>query len=138
MTMKYLQIEPGEKLPDITELRPFRSIIVIDDETTLDWQSVVSDWLVKSGCLYMMAWGKDCSSWDDSVDLSNLKEFNYGDIPEEKFVMTTWHTKEPLKEVFWLSKNKAFHPTVKLQNTVILHISKMNQENKLLSEYANA
>jgi len=136
--MKYLQLEPGASLPDISALKPFRSVVIVDDEPNPEWQAQVSDWLVASGCLYMMAWGKGCSSWDDSVDSANLKEFDWGDIPEEKFVMTTWHEKEPLNDVFWFSKNNAFHPTVELQNTVILHISQNNREQELLAAYASA
>jgi hypothetical protein len=86
----------------------------------------------------MMAWGKECSTWDNSVDYANIAEFNYGDIPEENFVMTTWHEDEPLKEVFWFAKHNAFHPVVELPNILILHISSYNKENELLLEYANA
>lgn len=86
----------------------------------------------------MMAWGKGCSSWDDSVDYANMKELGYNDIPEEQFIMTTWHEDEPLREVFWFSKNNAFHPCVKLLNRVILHVSQEDGETELLAEYAKA
>ena len=88
--------------------------------------------------MYMMAWGQNCSSWDDSVDYANLNEFNYADIPEDKFVMTTWHEKDPLNEVFWFSKNNAFHPTVELKHTVLLHVAQREREKELLAEYAGA
>lgn len=101
MTINYLQLQPGAEPPDISALKPFRTVVVIE-ESSSEWQSLVSAWLVKSGCLYMMAWGKDCSGWDDSDDFANLEEFDSGDGPEDKFVMTTWHENEPLKEVFWL------------------------------------
>jgi hypothetical protein len=52
--------------------------------------------------------------------------------------MTTWHEKESLNDVFWFSKNNAFHPTVELQHTVILHISRNNREQELLAAYASA
>jgi hypothetical protein len=138
MVTNYLQLHPGEKLPDISDLRPFRSVVVIDEEATPEWQSLVSSWLVKSGCLYMMAWGKECSTWDDSVDLANLEACNYGDIPEDEFVMTTWHTNEPLREVFWFAKRGAVHPTMDLPNMLILHISDTSKENELISDYASA
>jgi hypothetical protein len=136
--MKYCQLKPGSQLPDISALSPFRSVVIIEESVTSEWQSLVSHWLVKSGCLFMIAWGKDCSTWDDSVDIANIEEFGFGDIPEDKLVMTTWHDKEPLKEVFWFSKNNAYHPTVELPNTLILHISNTNKENELLSEYDGA
>ena len=138
MVMKYLQLEPESNLPDISSMKPFRTVVIVDDKPTSEWQAKVSEWLVRSGCLYMMAWGKDCSSWDDSVDSANLEEFNFGDIPEDKFVMTTWHEKDSLSETFWFSQHNAFHPAVKLQNTVILHISRNNREKELLAGYAGA
>ena len=138
MVTNYLQLHSGAELPDISELRPFRSVVVVDDETTTEWQSQVSSWLVKSGCLYMMAWGKECSTWDDSVDLANLEAFNYGDIPEDEFVMTTWHAKEQLRDVFGFAKRSAVHPTMDLPNILILHISDKTKENELLSNYVSA
>ncbi len=138
MVMEYLQIQPESRLPYIGKLNPFRAVIIIDESVSSEWQKQVSTWIVRSGCLYMMAWGNECSSWDDSVDLANLEEFNYKDIPETKFVMTTWHENETLKEVFWFSKNTAFHPEVELPNTLILHIAKSSREQELLAEYNNA
>ncbi len=70
----------------------------------------------------MMAWGEDCASWDDSVDLANLEGFDFGEIPDDEFVMTTWHENEPLRQVFWFAKEVANHPAVKLDNFLILHI----------------
>ena len=70
----------------------------------------------------MMAWGKDCESWDDSVDWVNIEAFDFGEIPDNEFVMTSWHEDEPLEEVFQFAKEMAHHPTVKLDNIVILHI----------------
>ena len=138
MIARYLQLKAESELPDISALSPFRAVIVIDEIVTSEWQTRVSNWLVKSGCLYMMAWGIDSSTWDNSVDIANLQEFDYEDIPEDKFVMTTWHEEESLREVFWFSKNNAFHPTVHLSNTLILHVSSKNKEKDFLSKYADA
>lgn len=138
MVTKYLQLKPGSELPQISALKPFRAVVIIEEESTLEWQNLVSTWLVKSGCLYMMAWGLGCSTWDDSVDFANLAAFNYGDIPDDESVMTTWHEDEPLSEVFGFAKNSAFHPTVELCNTLILQISSESKEKELLSEYVGA
>ena len=135
MVMRYLQLQPESSLPDISALSPFRSVVVVEETVTPEWQATVSEWLVKSGCLYMMAWGKECSSWDDSVDNANLAEFNYEEIPKDKFVMTTWHDNEPLKEVFFFSKYNGFHPNVELENTLLLHISNTNKEKDYINEY---
>jgi hypothetical protein len=86
----------------------------------------------------MMAWGEDCSSWDDSVDIANLKRFGYEDISENQFVMTTWHEDEPLEEVFWFSKNSSNHPTKLLKSDLLLHIAAEPRELQLLRAYADA
>ena len=101
---------------------------MIEESVTPEWQAQVSNWLVQSGCLFMMAWGKECSTWDNSVDFANLETFNFENIPDDKFVYTTWHEDEPLKEVFWFSKHSADHPEIEISSTLVLHIS--NQDKK--------
>lgn len=133
--MKYLLLIPDTEPPDIQELKPFRAVVIIEEAVTSEWQGKISDWLVASGCLYMMAWGIDCSSWDDSVDYSNLEEWNYGDIPDDKFVRTTWHENEPLDEVFWFSKHAAIHSHVTIENTILAHISSSSKEAEFLDKY---
>jgi hypothetical protein len=86
----------------------------------------------------MMAWGLDCGSWDDSVDWANLSRFDYGDIPEEAFVMTTWHDDEPLSETFWFAGHCAEHPTSDLGHTVVLHVSPMERRADLLRAFWSA
>ncbi len=58
-TMKYLLLKPNTEPPDISEFKPFRSVVIVEEVVTTRWQIIISDWLVSSGCLYMMAWGKD-------------------------------------------------------------------------------
>ena len=91
--------------------------------------------MVESGCLYMMAWGQECSTWDDSVDWANIDKHDKGEIPEDEFVVTTWHDDEPLEDVFWFSKSVAEHPSVDLARTIILHISTASRKDELLSLY---
>ncbi|MES2353114.1 MAG: hypothetical protein V4568_01730 [Pseudomonadota bacterium] len=135
----YLHLAPmGAVLPDISTLAPFRAVIVAEAEVSPDWQASVSVWLVQSGCLYTMAWGTNCSSWDDSVDMANIEEFNFKEIPENKFVMTTWHEDETMAEVFWFCKNNAFHPNVELTQTLVLHISANEREQEIVKFYAKA
>ncbi len=86
----------------------------------------------------MMAWGNNCSSWDDSVDFSNYLQFKGKEIPDESFVITTWHEDESLSEVLWFSKHSAFHESCDLENTVVLHISQESKRDQITLEYANA
>jgi hypothetical protein len=138
MSIQYLQLPPESTPPDISSLKPFRAVLIIDTGCSTTWQTLVSEWLVRSGCLYAMTWGIDCSSWHDSVDLANVDKFDYNDIPEEEFIMTTWHAKEPLSEIFWFSKNLAYHSLIELPHTLLLHISSENQEGEILRAYAAA
>jgi hypothetical protein len=136
--MKYLQLKPDIGPPDVSGLKPFRAIVVIEEKVTIDWQHEVSKWLVSSGCLYMMAWGVGSSSWDDSVDNANLEEWDFGEIPENSFVMTTWHEDESLEEVFRFAKHNAAHPSVEITNTLLVHVSKSSKEDGLLDQYNRA
>jgi hypothetical protein len=137
MTVEYLQVLNGTSLPDINRLKPYKSVVVIESPVSPEWQATASKWLVESGCLYMMAWGNECTTWDDSVDLACLEKFNFGDIADKDFVRTTWHNSEPLEEVFWFAKNSAFH-SEELDNTLILHISTTGKSDEFLRMYASA
>jgi len=134
----YLRLNPEAMPPEIGIPIPCRVVVIIEAEVSPEWQSLVSDWIVRSGCLYMIAWGPNCSSWDDSVDWANIDAFKYGGIPEDSAIMTTWHADEPLAEVLWYSKNLAFHPAVTLEHTILLHISAQDRAQELLEAYANA
>ncbi len=134
----YVRIAEGESLPDISSHAPFRVVVVIDGPYSIEWQGKVSDWLVASGCLYMMAWGEGCSSWDDSVDYANMEAFDYGDIPEDRFVMTTWHEREPLIGVFWFSRFCAHDPFDLIEYSLIVHIGETDREAEFLALYEQA
>lgn len=67
--MEYLQLQANSEPPDISKHSPFRAVLILEKSVSNEWQQQVSQWLVSSGCLYMMAWGINCSSWDDSVDI---------------------------------------------------------------------
>jgi len=136
--LEYLRITNEVTLPDINRLKPFKSVVVVESNVSPDRQAEISKWLVGSGCLYMMAWGRECSSWDDSVDLANLEDFSYGEIPDDAFVMTTWHESEPLEEVFWFAKNSAFHPSIELDNTLILHLGENDKSKEFKEQFKNA
>ena len=135
--IEYINLKPESKMPEIGTNNPFKAIVIADEEVSPSWQAEVSSWLVQSGCLYMMAWGKGCSSWDDSVDMANIEAFNYEDVPPNRAIITTWHENETLNEVFVFSKRMAVHPTVLLEKVLIVHISKNENGQKLLKDYEN-
>lgn len=136
--LHYVQLQDGAPLPDIRHLKPFKVIVVVEELPSSPWQTKVSNWLVQSGCLFMMAWGLDCVSWDDSVDYASLETNQWGEVPEDKNVWTTWHEEETLEEVFWFAKHSAYHDKVELENTLILHISNQEKQEYLMRSYKEA
>lgn len=134
----YFHVCPGGRLPELGHLAPFRSVVIIEEMVTSEWRAEASEWLVRSGCHYMMAWGQDCSLWDDSVDCANMDMFAPQDIPEDRFVVTTWHDHLPLGEAFYFCKQLAIHPVVELPQVILLHIACKENEAQLIEAYANA
>jgi len=138
MSLEYLHLIPNGPLPDINCWRPFRAGVIIEAEVNPKWQETVSEWLVRSGCLYMVAWGVGCSSWDDSVDMASIEMHHFADPPESEFVMTTWHANEPLSEAFFFLKNLAIHPVTDTPITVLVHISAHAKGAAMLAVYEGA
>lgn len=131
--LDYILLKSGEALPTIDASQPFMAVVCIEmDDVSVAWRSEVSAWLVDNGCRYAIAWGPSCSLWDDAIDEANLAAFDYAEIPEDNFVMTTWHEDEELSDVFWFAKNAARHPSIELNRRVLIHISEMNRETELL------
>ena len=133
----YLCLNPESELPKLS-LGSFRALVMIESEVSALWQNTVSDWLVRSGCLQMMAWGLGCSSWDDSVDWANISQFAHGDIPDESFVLTSWHEDQSLQEVMHFCKHFADHPFAELRSTLLSHIVYEPREEGICSLYSNA
>lgn len=129
----YFRISEKELLPSIERFRPYRAVIVLEASYSDQWQDDVSRWLVDSGCLYMMAWGPNCSSWDDSVDLAQIRKFLPGEAPDDEFVMTTWHNDETLENVFWFAQFCAHQGDVELENTLVIHVGTEDREVELAS-----
>ena len=137
--MIYLRLSPDTALSPYRHTRPFRAIVIIEAKVSTTWQAQVSGWLVESGCLYMLAWGLNCSTWDDSVDWANLEHFDY-EVPKDAHVMTTWHENDTLPEVFKFAKEWA-HATsdsVKIEETLLLHISEIDREREYATLFAAA
>jgi hypothetical protein len=80
--------------------------------------------------------GIECEQWHDAVDWTVLEEFDYGDVPDDRHIMTTWHTDEPLLEAMWFAGHCAYHPDMELADTVMLHIANQAREADLLETYA--
>lgn len=119
-------------------LRQFKAIIVIDTGVPEMTQWEICRWLVSSGCLYALAWGPECSAWEEAVEEAVLEAVNYEDVPEEQRVLTTSHEEEELSEAFWFAKHRAVHPANELRETLILHIAEASRREEIEAEYRDA
>jgi hypothetical protein len=115
----YLQVPAGSQPPSIPCEGYFKAVVIIEQEVSTDWRNRTSEWLVASGCKYMMAWGKDCSLWDDAVDWACIT----GKLSLQDHAVTTWHEDESLEEVFYFAQHHANHIEGRLAKLIVIHIS---------------
>jgi hypothetical protein len=113
MAPRYLHLRPEYALPSLAA-EPFRAVIIAHQVVSEGWLHRVTKWIVASGCLYVIAWG---------VDWANLEAFDFGDIPDDRIVMTTWHDNEPVSEAYRFAGHCAYHPHVELTETILLHVA---------------
>jgi hypothetical protein len=133
--MRYLRVEPEGKLAPYDGVRPFRAVVVVEAAVSPEWQLAASKWLVRSGCLYMLAWGRQCSSCDDSVDIASIALAEAGEVSASELVMTTWHQNELLSEVFEFAKGSAVaaDPQVAIAETLVFHVSSVDRSKEYLN-----
>jgi hypothetical protein len=136
--LRYLHLASGDDLPALAGIDAFKAILIIDTDSHQPWQWEVCRWLVGSGCLCVMAWGEECATWEEAVEDAVLEAHDYEDIPAERVVVTTAHEDEDLADVFWFAKNRAHHPAVELNTTLILHIADAPRRDELESAYKEA
>jgi hypothetical protein len=138
MNVSYTQLTPGNDLPDISGLKPFLAVLVIDDHSAPEWREKISSWLVKSGCRNMMSWGDEREAWDEAVDLANISQFNSGGIPVDELVLAVEHGSHALEQFFKEAKISASQDCADFTNVLLAHISKENKEQELISLYSRA
>lgn len=126
-------------MPDLGLEAPFRAVVILDAAYTSEWQDRASEWLVDQGCRYMMAWGPDCSSWDDSVDWAVIGS-GEEDIPDHRFVITSWHENESLEQVMWFAQFWAAfsYDDVPLDDAVLVDVSHQDREAALRQLWESA
>jgi len=138
MNTQYSHTSPESDLANSPIESPFAAVIILDTQITPEWRDEVSRWLVRSGCLFMMAWGVDCVDFHDSVDRASINEFDGEEIPDDKFVLTTWHDDEPLEEVLWFAQHAAHHDAFDQKRLLILDIAHQPREENILKQLASS
>ena len=121
------------------ELNKFKCVILIERRVDTALRADVGRQLIERGCLYVMAWGRDCSIWDDVVDHELLQKFEYGEVPDDQFVMTTWHENQTLEEVIRFAKIDASmsYADEPLHDLLILDLGSENRETFIKQTFAN-
>ena len=118
--LRYLFVPTDTPFLFPKDMSKFKCLILIEREVSREFQWEVSKALVKAGCLFSLAWGIDCTSWDDSIDWAFLEHYNYGEYPEDKFVMTTWHENDTLEETIEFARTCTDYSEVKLDEILVL------------------
>jgi hypothetical protein len=132
----YRHIVPEGDLSPLDVTVPFKVVLVVDADASREWRNAVAEWLAHSQCRYAMAWGRACETWHDAIDLAHVRGFA-GEIPDDLFIITTWHADETLREVFWFAQNCASHPIWPLDQTIIVHIAPCEHGSELVALFGS-
>lgn len=138
MSLFYLWSGPHGDLPSIALNEPFRAVVVAELALSPARMDEISEWLIASGCRYVMAWGENASAWDDAADMASMERNRYEDPRPEELVITTWHPGESLAEVFEFSNESAKHPALSLDELVIVHVASEPDADRLLAHLGGA
>ena len=92
---------------------PYLAVLWIFEGVTGQWQQHVSQWLIDTGCLYVLAWkgGLDVHGWEESLSEANKKAVARGKIVTSHTVVTTCYEYVALGEVIKFAEYEAVHPT---------------------------
>ena len=137
MSPHYIFLQP-EGDPPAFSTRPYRLILVSESETEEDWRAKICAHLVATRCLYFVSWGEQCETWHDDMDWALLDAHGYEDIPDDDFIMTTWHADDPMKSALNFGAMDAQHPDVELKATYIMHVAESADEERILSAFHEA
>ena len=79
---KYIFLPEDLPISVPKEMTSFKCLILVERYVESGYRDEVSKALVEAGCLCAMAWGLDCSTWEDSVDCAFLEKNGFGEYPK--------------------------------------------------------
>lgn len=98
---------------------PFACLLYSNqDDATSDEMMSVANWLISSGCRYVVCAGSKCSEWHDIVDTVDIIR----DPDTQNLVMTTWHENETVEDVVWFWLNLTDFEDIAFENYLALLI----------------
>jgi hypothetical protein len=111
--MEHLQIEQAKGLPTWTFHSPYLAVLWISEGVTDQWQQKISEWLIDTGCLYMLVWqgGVGGHDWIDSLNESGKKAVAVRNVAELHSVVSACYEYVALREVLNFAEREAVHPT---------------------------
>lgn len=138
--VRYLNANRDDLSSGLADLDPYRAVVILDELVSKSTRYQTAKLLCETGCRYMMAWGNDCSRWDDDVDQANRERMGFLEIPEHGEIMTTWHAEETLDEVLWFAKTCAYFDGFEWDEgaTVLVHFGQADRESEYLRRFAEA
>ena len=134
----YLHLADGQPVPPLRQGPPFKAAVIIEQDCGKEWRAALCKWIVHSGCLSASTWGTSCEVWHDEIDHVNLSDFDWGDIPGDAFVLTSWHDHGELSEALFFVAECVEHPHVPLEVAIIIHISEEERKAELLAAFEKA
>jgi len=88
-------LKQAELLKKITEIDLVVYLYVSDETLNRTARKLLSN-----GAVYFCAFGPDCERVHDRID-DQIRDMNLEDNDEERLILTTWHSSEPLEDALW-------------------------------------
>ncbi len=81
-------------------------VCAVDNSVSASERAKLSTEIVAAKCRYAVCWSHQCSDWDTAIDLAYIDMIGTDkamNLPDDTFVMTTWHDDETIEETieFW-------------------------------------
>jgi hypothetical protein len=77
---------------------PYAALVWSTRRTSAGQKRRLADRLIASGCRYVVCGGVECESWEDAADCAYIEQDLPEPVPDDRFVMTTSHPREPEDE----------------------------------------
>ena len=135
-TIKYIHINEGNTLPDISQYAPFKVLLSVDNAVNSQRQQDIANWLVQMGGMHVTVRAKEGSVWKSAIRKANLAKVNLDAMQPEQFVMVTMHPHVSLRNAFKLIKKHAWHTHVDLDFTVLVHVAEESSEMEYVSIFS--
>jgi len=138
MMFKYIHLPTDSPVSLPMEMNKFKCLLLIERDVGSEYRHQVSAALVAAGCLYTLAWGRDGSAWDEAVDWAFLEHYDFGEYPEDAFVMTTWHEDEALEDTMCFAKHCTQYSNVQIDDILVLDFVDQERSDLIENFYLNS